>query len=37
MNKVVLSLLVLVFLCLGASAYAATPVRVDVLYMNHGR
>jgi hypothetical protein len=32
----VLSLLVLVFLCFGVKVYAASPVKVDVLYMNHG-
>jgi hypothetical protein len=36
MKKTVISLLVLVYLCVGMSAYAATPIKVDVLYMNHG-
>jgi hypothetical protein len=37
MNKIVLYLLVVSFLCVGLSAHAvAKPTRVEVLYMNHG-
>lgn len=35
-NTLLICSLVLAVLCLGVSAHAANPVKVDVLYMNHG-